>query len=69
MTGRHPNPLADACDRAVAVDAESAATVQEVQQVLVHVLAQAVDGAVAPPRWPTSPPRRRPPGWRTSSPA
>lgn len=50
MTGRRPNPLADACDDAVAVDAEATSTVQEVQQVLVHVLAQAVDGAAAPSR-------------------
>ena len=50
MTGRRPNPLADACDEAVAVDATASSTVQEVEQVLVHVLASAVDGVAAAPR-------------------
>jgi phosphoheptose isomerase len=50
MTGRGPNPLAGACDEAVAVDAAATSTVQEVQQVLVHVLARAVDAATAAPR-------------------
>ena len=46
MTGTTPNPLADACDEVVAVAAEPT-TVQEVQQILVHVLAHAVDVAYA----------------------
>ena len=49
MTGRGPNPLAGACDDAVTVDAAATSTVQEVQQVLVHVLARAVDAAVTAP--------------------
>jgi phosphoheptose isomerase len=45
MTGPVPNPLADCCDAVVAVDAPMT-TVQEVQQVLVHLLAHAIDQAV-----------------------
>ncbi|HET7486997.1 MAG TPA: SIS domain-containing protein [Acidimicrobiales bacterium] len=44
MTGPAPNALATLCDAAVCIDA-GAATVQEVQQLLVHVLARAVDEA------------------------
>jgi D-sedoheptulose 7-phosphate isomerase len=46
LTGRAPNPLADACDDAVVVDAPYTATVQEVHQVVVHLLCAAVDVAV-----------------------
>jgi D-sedoheptulose 7-phosphate isomerase len=46
LTGRAPNPLVDACDDAVAVDAPYTATVQEVHQVVVHLLCAAVDVAV-----------------------
>lgn len=45
MTGPVPNPLAGACQSVVGVAAEGTATVQEVHQVLVHVLARAVDEA------------------------
>lgn len=45
MTGQAPNALADLCDAAVAVDAADAGTVQEVHQLLVHVLVRAVDEA------------------------
>ncbi|HET9442012.1 MAG TPA: SIS domain-containing protein [Acidimicrobiales bacterium] len=50
MTGRGPNPLAATCDSVVTVDAPASSTVQEVHQVLVHVLARAVDEAVGRPR-------------------
>jgi D-sedoheptulose 7-phosphate isomerase len=46
LTGRAPNPLAEACDDAVVVDAPYTATVQEVHQVVVHLLCAAVDVAV-----------------------
>ena len=46
LTGRAPNPLADACDDAVVVDAPYTATVQEIHQVVVHLLCAAVDVAV-----------------------
>ena len=46
MTGRAPNPLADVCDDAVVVDAPYTATVQEVHQVVVHLLCASVDVAV-----------------------
>jgi phosphoheptose isomerase len=45
MTGPTPNPLAGCCDEVASVDAPMT-TVQEVQQMLVHVLAQAVDVGV-----------------------
>ncbi len=46
LTGRAPNPLAEACHDAVVVDAPYTATVQEVHQVVVHLLCAAVDVAV-----------------------
>lgn len=46
LTGRSPNPLADHCDDAVCVQAESTATVQEAHLVVVHLLCAAVDCAV-----------------------
>lgn len=46
LTGRGPNPLAACCDDAVCVDAPATATVQEVHQVIVHLLCAAVDVAV-----------------------
>jgi D-sedoheptulose 7-phosphate isomerase len=46
FTGPRPNPLADACDDAVCVEADATATIQEVHLVLVHLLAAAVDVAV-----------------------
>jgi type III pantothenate kinase len=47
MTGPGPNPLTDLCDDAVCVPAPRTATVQELHLVAMHVLCQAVDGAVA----------------------
>jgi phosphoheptose isomerase len=43
LTGPAPNPLAERADELVAVDAAYPATVQEVHQVVVHLLAAAVD--------------------------
>jgi D-sedoheptulose 7-phosphate isomerase len=46
LTGPRPNPLALLAEDVLAVDAESTATVQEVHQVLVHLLCAAVDVAL-----------------------
>jgi D-sedoheptulose 7-phosphate isomerase len=51
LTGPAPNTLAALCDDAIAVEAPSAATVQEIHLVLVHALCIAIDhalGVVAP---------------------
>lgn len=47
LTGRAPNDLADVADESFAVEAEATATVQEVHQVVIHLLCAAVDAAVA----------------------
>ncbi len=47
LTGPAPNPLADACDDALAVAAADVATVQEVHQVVIHLLCAALDRALA----------------------
>ncbi|TDB96171.1 SIS domain-containing protein [Actinomadura sp. 7K534] len=46
LTGPDPNPLAGVADEAIAVDAPSTACVQEVHQVVVHLLCAAVDAAL-----------------------
>ena len=46
LTGRAPNPLAACCDDTVCVDAPATATVQEVHQIVVHLLCAAFDVAV-----------------------
>jgi phosphoheptose isomerase len=46
LTGPAPNPLATAADEVVAVDAAYPATVQEIHQVVVHLLAAAVDAVL-----------------------
>ena len=43
LTGPAPNPLSELCDEFVSVDAPSAATVQEIHQIVVHLLCAAVD--------------------------
>ena len=43
MTGAGPNPMSEAADEALAVDAPATATVQEVHQVALHLLCAAVD--------------------------
>lgn len=47
LTGPAPNPLASAADEVLAVPASCSATVQEVHQVVVHLLCEAFDAAVA----------------------
>jgi D-sedoheptulose 7-phosphate isomerase len=46
LTGAAPNPLAGACDDAICVPSRSTATVQEVHQVLIHLLCGALDRAL-----------------------
>ncbi len=46
LTGPAPNPVAELCHGAVAVDADTTATVQEIHQIVVHMLCAAVDGEV-----------------------
>lgn len=43
LTGRAPNPLTARCRDSVCVDAPATATVQEVHQVVIHLLCSAVD--------------------------
>jgi D-sedoheptulose 7-phosphate isomerase len=47
LTGEAPNPLAELADDAVCVEASSTATVQEVHQVILHLLCEAVEEEVA----------------------
>jgi D-sedoheptulose 7-phosphate isomerase len=49
LTGPAPNPLAEAAEDALAVEAPSTATVQEVHQVVVHLVCAAVDAAFTAP--------------------
>ncbi|CAL9351530.1 SIS domain-containing protein [Streptomyces sp. NPDC057794] len=49
LTGRGPNPLAEAAHEALCVDADSTATVQETHLVAVHLLCECFDTAVAAP--------------------
>ncbi|ONM48945.1 phosphoheptose isomerase [Nocardia donostiensis] len=46
MTGPSPNPLAALCDEAIAVEAPTVATVQEMHLVLVHALCTALEAAL-----------------------
>ena len=46
LTGRAPNPLAACCDDSGCVDAPATATVQEVHQIVVHLLCASFDVAV-----------------------
>jgi D-sedoheptulose 7-phosphate isomerase len=47
LTGPAPNPLAEACDDALCVDAPHTATVQEIHLVAVHLVCAAFDQALA----------------------
>lgn len=47
LTGPAPNPLSTVADEALAVDAESTATVQEVHLVAVHLLCELLDEQVS----------------------
>ncbi|WP_338899734.1 SIS domain-containing protein [Streptomyces sp. TG1A-60] len=49
MTGPSPNPLADAADETLAIDAGNTATVQEAHLVAVHLLCECFDAALAEP--------------------
>jgi phosphoheptose isomerase len=46
LTGPAPNPAAEAADEAICVDAQLTSTVQEVHQVVIHLLCTAVDAEV-----------------------
>lgn len=46
LAGARPNPLAERCHDAVCVEAPATATVQEVHQIVVHLLCAAVDCTV-----------------------
>lgn len=47
LTGPRPNPLAETCDDVLAVTAPTVANVQEVHQVVIHLLCAALDRALA----------------------
>ena len=47
MTGPAPNPLADAADDVLAVPCSDTPSVQDVQQVAVHLLCLAFENAAA----------------------
>jgi type III pantothenate kinase len=47
LSGAAPNPLAELCDETVALDCGSAATVQELHQVALHLICGAVDREIA----------------------
>jgi D-sedoheptulose 7-phosphate isomerase len=47
LTGAPGNPLADACDDALCIDAPHTATVQELHLVAIHLLCAAFEGALA----------------------
>jgi type III pantothenate kinase len=47
LSGGAPNPLVELCDEAVALDCGSAATVQELHQVALHLVCGAIDREVA----------------------
>jgi D-sedoheptulose 7-phosphate isomerase len=46
LTGPRPNPVWDAADDAICVDAPLTATIQEIHQIAVHLLCAAVDAEV-----------------------
>ncbi|MDG9719879.1 SIS domain-containing protein [Streptomyces sp. DH24] len=49
LTGRAPNPLAEAAHEALCVDTDSTATVQETHLVAVHLLCECFDAVVSTP--------------------
>ncbi|MGY4963585.1 PfkB family carbohydrate kinase [Streptomyces sp. 900105245] len=59
LTGPAPNPLAEAVDQAVCVDADQVATIQECHLVAVHLLCAAVDAHLRQPATTAGPERRR----------
>jgi D-sedoheptulose 7-phosphate isomerase len=46
LTGPPPNPVCDAAEDAICVDAPLTATVQEIHQIAVHLLCAAVDAEI-----------------------
>ncbi|MCK7624370.1 SIS domain-containing protein [Streptomyces sp. RS10V-4] len=59
MTGRRPNPLADAADEALCIASDSTATVQEAHLIALHILCENFDaagphGPVVPDRIPVN---------------
>ncbi|MDQ3932064.1 MAG: SIS domain-containing protein [Actinomycetota bacterium] len=69
MTGKGPNPVAELCDEAVAIETPSTATTQEVHLVLIHLLCASLDLALDV----SSPAKRTQPnipwGWEESPPS
>ncbi|MFD4211063.1 PfkB family carbohydrate kinase, partial [Micromonospora tulbaghiae] len=59
LTGPAPNPLAEASDQAVCVDADQVATIQECHLVAVHLLCAAVDAHLTQPATAAEPTGRR----------
>ena len=57
MTGPGPNPLAEAADEALCIDADTTATVQEAHLVAVHLLCEGFDAALGAPARRTAAPR------------
>ncbi|MFD4368501.1 SIS domain-containing protein [Rhodococcus sp. NPDC058521] len=49
LTGPAPNPLASLCHDAVAVEAPTVATVQEMHLVLIHAMCEALDAELGVP--------------------
>ena len=47
LTGPGPNPLANACDDAITVEAREVCTIQEVHLAAIHIMCAAVDAALA----------------------
>jgi phosphoheptose isomerase/glycosyltransferase involved in cell wall biosynthesis len=60
ITGPGPNPLTEVCDEALACEAGSTATVQELHLVALHLLCGAVDRGVARLERRSAPRARRP---------
>jgi D-sedoheptulose 7-phosphate isomerase len=57
MTGPGPNPLAEAADEALCIDADTTATVLEAHLVAVHLLCEGFDAAFGAPTRRTDAPR------------
>jgi D-sedoheptulose 7-phosphate isomerase len=51
LTGPAPNPLAALSDSAIAVNAPTVATVQEIHLCLVHALCIGLDESLQVPAW------------------
>ncbi|WP_395109890.1 SIS domain-containing protein [Actinomadura sp. SCN-SB] len=49
ITGPGPNPLIEACDDAIAVDAHNTSTVQEIHLAAIHLLCGVIDQSLGAP--------------------